>query len=553
MSYPHVVCRLFAGQCRCTTCRCVRSSLVDITSKDVLGGPEVHGHCYKTNCVSPTELQIAVRDVMNGDLKWFTCPVGGGSVVIPGYSGVLHCPNATTFCALEKPTGIRYHVANTSQMWAGLMLAIIAPVLSCCVCVVPWTRRRVCVPMKRLCFLPLHANDPQEIRYFFKKHLREGQRVATASISEPVGSKPRSTTVSNANKTKSSKTDGTVSLGKQSVVSYVDHPLSTIQEERTATATLSSVGKGSQETLDSIHHQSSVERKSQEILWDDPAEQERQRSGGGGSLDHRFTQQHAQQHGDSNSVSASISTHPSKHGVPLMTRDQRGARLARCGTYTLTIVNGVSFLFQFALVMVMVLYILSGRASITSIPLLLILLLLTGVSLLGLYSPFHRTRTVSCAMASYFFAACLAVVVLILLYLCLLVPGWIDSFVGDNWSAFGPMLSNHYDKYASPVDQLAQGSEYLSECLPGITFVILVQVTLYVIGAHRVSEFLGALYLSIMILSVGNLVLIAGGLTSFVFGTCCGAAAYALLRFIRACGLIYLSCCVDYENLLYAQ
>lgn len=105
----------FAGQDQCATCRCMSSSLVQLTSGVNPTFPK-YGLCYRTNCFREDYLQIAVRGVVSKDtVNWYKCPPTGGKLYIPGYTGALHCPVATEFCAMETITGVRY--AETDQLY----------------------------------------------------------------------------------------------------------------------------------------------------------------------------------------------------------------------------------------------------------------------------------------------------------------------------------------------------------------------------------------------------------------------------------------------------
>ena len=57
-----------AGQCHCSTCRCMKSSLIDVTSASVMQ-PQASGRCYKTNCVNANYLQVRLVFM----LRWCSC------------------------------------------------------------------------------------------------------------------------------------------------------------------------------------------------------------------------------------------------------------------------------------------------------------------------------------------------------------------------------------------------------------------------------------------------------------------------------------------------
>ena len=92
---------LFGGQSHCPTCRCFKSSLMDLTQLTVNTNFPQYGLCYRANCFRPDYLQIAIKSQVTNRIDWYRCPDGNTKLYIPGYTGAFHCPD---------PTGMALHV-----------------------------------------------------------------------------------------------------------------------------------------------------------------------------------------------------------------------------------------------------------------------------------------------------------------------------------------------------------------------------------------------------------------------------------------------------------
>jgi hypothetical protein len=107
----------FGGQLRCPTCRCMQSSLMEMSTGNLNSDFPSYGLCYRTNCAMPDYLQIGVRGQYDGVAYWYACPAAGGKLYIPGYFGALTCPVAKDFCRLETITGVRYTEQSIYYEW----------------------------------------------------------------------------------------------------------------------------------------------------------------------------------------------------------------------------------------------------------------------------------------------------------------------------------------------------------------------------------------------------------------------------------------------------
>lgn len=141
----------FGGQARCPQCRCLSSSLMELTKGYNPQQPQ-YGLCYRVNCYRPDYLQIAIRSMISSDLSvWYSCPAEGGKLYIPGFTGTVVCPKATEFCANEVITGIRYPEQNRvleAIFWGGLCAVCFFLFL---ICIQPCLRDRVINCTKSCC------------------------------------------------------------------------------------------------------------------------------------------------------------------------------------------------------------------------------------------------------------------------------------------------------------------------------------------------------------------------------------------------------------------
>ena len=87
----------FGGQLRCPTCRCLQSSLMEMSSGNLNPKFPTYGLCYRTNCAMDTYLQVGVRGQLDGKTYWYACPTGGASCTSRGTLGPLPAPPRGTF------------------------------------------------------------------------------------------------------------------------------------------------------------------------------------------------------------------------------------------------------------------------------------------------------------------------------------------------------------------------------------------------------------------------------------------------------------------------
>ena len=68
-SLPQIACGIHTGgQANCPECRCLRSTLVELTR---LGSSSPSfGLCYRTNCYRENYLQVGVKGALSGDVNW---------------------------------------------------------------------------------------------------------------------------------------------------------------------------------------------------------------------------------------------------------------------------------------------------------------------------------------------------------------------------------------------------------------------------------------------------------------------------------------------------
>ena len=141
----------FGGQSRCPSCRCLPSSLMELKTLSVNTKFPKYGLCYRTNCPTYNYLQVGIKGQLDGSTYWYGCPSAGGKLYIPGFSGALTCPEASSFCKLEKISGIIY--AEQNVLYEALFWGIICGTLVICffICTVKCLRDRCINCSKRLC------------------------------------------------------------------------------------------------------------------------------------------------------------------------------------------------------------------------------------------------------------------------------------------------------------------------------------------------------------------------------------------------------------------
>ena len=141
----------FGGQSRCPSCRCMQSSLMALSSLSVNTAFPSYGLCYRTNCATYNYLQVGIKGQFDGKTYWYPCPTAGGKFYVPGFSGALTCPVASTFCQLEPITGLMYPEQNALYelvFWGVILGTLLVCFLVCaCKCL----RDRCINCSKRLC------------------------------------------------------------------------------------------------------------------------------------------------------------------------------------------------------------------------------------------------------------------------------------------------------------------------------------------------------------------------------------------------------------------
>lgn len=153
----------FGGQARCPECRCMRSSLMELT-RTVTPNFAVYGLCYRTNCYRSDYLQVAIKGQFGKNtVYWYKCPTNGGKVYITGFTGSIHCPDAETFCAMETITGIKYSEQSfvmEAIFWgtlAGITLMFLV------ICAFPCCRDRLIIFFKKICGAHQFPTEYEEV------------------------------------------------------------------------------------------------------------------------------------------------------------------------------------------------------------------------------------------------------------------------------------------------------------------------------------------------------------------------------------------------------
>jgi hypothetical protein len=141
----------FGGQMRCPTCRCMQSSLMEMSSGNLVTTFPSYGLCYRTNCAMTTYLQIAIRGQFDGATYWYQCPEDGGKLYIPGFFGALTCPPAEKFCQLETISGVRYPEQDVYWEWIFWLAITGGTALVFITCALPCIRERCITCWKIIC------------------------------------------------------------------------------------------------------------------------------------------------------------------------------------------------------------------------------------------------------------------------------------------------------------------------------------------------------------------------------------------------------------------
>jgi hypothetical protein len=120
----------FGGQSICPTCRCLRSDLREASVLFLAKGKL--GLCYRTNCATPSDLQIGIEGFYG--MYWYDCPSPGGDLNIPGFSGSVECPEPVQFCKQENVSGRFMAVSSPVAewvIWSTLLILIVTSILCC--------------------------------------------------------------------------------------------------------------------------------------------------------------------------------------------------------------------------------------------------------------------------------------------------------------------------------------------------------------------------------------------------------------------------------------
>jgi hypothetical protein len=143
--------RLYGGQSHCPNCRCFISSLMDVSKFALNPTFPRYGLCYRANCYKADYLQIAIRSQFNNRIDWYKCPVNGGKLYIPGYTGAFHCPKATKFCSQEEISGVKYPETVLWLEWLFWSVVFAIPFSLGCTCLYDGPRRWLTRKTKRCC------------------------------------------------------------------------------------------------------------------------------------------------------------------------------------------------------------------------------------------------------------------------------------------------------------------------------------------------------------------------------------------------------------------
>ena len=132
---------LFGGQEQCPECRCFVSSLVEFTKGFNPTFPR-YGLCYRANCFRNDYLQVGVRGITSNSIFWYKCPTAGGKIYITGYSGALHCPPASDFCAMQTISGVKFPETDRFMEFVFWMAVLGGALLFVLVCMFGKVRQR---------------------------------------------------------------------------------------------------------------------------------------------------------------------------------------------------------------------------------------------------------------------------------------------------------------------------------------------------------------------------------------------------------------------------
>ncbi len=141
---------LFGGQEQCPECRCFESSLMEFTKGLNPKFPR-YGLCYRANCFQPDYLQVGVRGIASSSVFWYKCPTAGGKIYITGFSGALHCPPASEFCAMETISGVKFPETDRFMEFVFWMCVIGGALIFAGVCMIAKVRQKAGLAGKVWC------------------------------------------------------------------------------------------------------------------------------------------------------------------------------------------------------------------------------------------------------------------------------------------------------------------------------------------------------------------------------------------------------------------
>jgi hypothetical protein len=197
----------------------------------------------------------------------------------------------------------------------------------------------------------------------------------------------------------------------------------------------------------------------------------------------------------------------------------RGVRPARGVASVLVLTNSLTILLHTPLLIIITVLVIAGRMSLAASPLLLLSAMFVGTSVLGITASRKRTKSVSCSMASFFFAAVTAIVTLAVTTLVLISgAGDVGGIVADNWSLFSVLLKGHYKSSTPPASQLHEACQFMRRILPAVIVMVLVQLALFAVGVRQAVKFIGTTYLSAMTVSVLHLLFVLIGFLAMLLG-----------------------------------
>jgi hypothetical protein len=89
--------QLYAGTSGGAGSRCVLSTLSSEAYQVQISG----ANCYMTQCTDAGTLQVSIKGAKGAAKGTYDCPVAGGELQVPGYTGSLECPPSEELCGRE--------------------------------------------------------------------------------------------------------------------------------------------------------------------------------------------------------------------------------------------------------------------------------------------------------------------------------------------------------------------------------------------------------------------------------------------------------------------